>query len=337
MRNDFCAVSCAERHCARLMARFPLCAERSVRWKTGLTTQHPRRNGRYTMKKFALLATLGVATLLVGSKTSARDIAPFFETVIFPGDTFTQLLGVNDSGVIAGYHGMNINKGFVLTLPYNFTPENYPSSVQTQVTGINDWGNTSGFYIDSGGINHGFLDIKGSFTNVDFPGTTFNQLLGVNRLQQAAGYYADVSNIDHPYIYDFNGGVFSVLTIPLATGGAQATGINDQGAISGFYIDASSVTHGYVIINGQFTTLDYPSSTSTMALGLNNWDQVVGVYVDTSNLMHGFLYERGEFNSIDDPSGIGTTTVNGINNRGEIVGFYVDSDGNTDGFAARVY
>ncbi len=60
-----------------------------------------------------------------------------FRTVIFPNDTFTQLLGINDFDVIAGYHGMAINEGFVFTLPNHFTSENFPSSVQTQVTGIN--------------------------------------------------------------------------------------------------------------------------------------------------------------------------------------------------------
>jgi hypothetical protein len=30
-------------------------------------------------------------------------------------DTFTQLLGINSSNTIAGYHGASINKGFVFT------------------------------------------------------------------------------------------------------------------------------------------------------------------------------------------------------------------------------
>ena len=34
------------------------------------------------------------------------------QTVSFPGDTFTQLLGINDQSVIVGYHGATVNKGF---------------------------------------------------------------------------------------------------------------------------------------------------------------------------------------------------------------------------------
>ena len=48
-----------------------------------------------------------------------------FTTIDFPGDPFTQLLGINDDSLIAGYHGSGAagspNKGFRLTLPETFT------------------------------------------------------------------------------------------------------------------------------------------------------------------------------------------------------------------------
>src|SRR5690242_2824141 len=95
-----------------------------------------------------------------------------FQTVVYPGDTFTQLLGINLSSTIAGYHGATINKGFVLTLPSTFMSQNFPGSAQTQVTGINNVNNTSGFYIDTKGVTHGYLKQGSVFRTVDFPGTT---------------------------------------------------------------------------------------------------------------------------------------------------------------------
>jgi hypothetical protein len=287
------------------------------------------------MKKFVFPLTLGVVFFLSTSMLISAPESRFsFQTVIFPGDTFTQLLGINDREMIAGYHGANLNKGFVFTFPNNFTAENFPGSAQTQVIGINNQGHTDGFYIDSAGTNHGFLDIDGNFTTVDFPGTTFNQLLGLNIHDQAAGYYADAAGIDHPYIFDNDGGIFLVITIPAAAGGAQATGINNSGAISGFYIDSAGVNHGFVLANGKFTTLDFPGSIFTQALGLNNEDEVVGTYMDTAKLSHGFIWDDGHFQSVDDPQGVGTTVINGINDRRQFVGFFVDSTGNTDGFVA---
>jgi hypothetical protein len=287
------------------------------------------------MKTTTRTFILGVAVLLfVSLSISARgDRSVFsFRSVIFPGDTFTQTLGINDRQKIAGYHGATVNQGFVFTFPDNFASENFPGSAQTQVIGINNQDSTDGFYIDLAGTTHGFLDIRGTFTTVDFPGTTFNQLLGLNEHNQAAGYYADAANIDHPYIFDKNGGVFLEITIPGATGGAQATGISDRGSISGFYIDSAGVNHGFLIADGELTTLDFPLSTFTQALGLNDHGDVVGAYMDAGGLTHGFIFDRGHFQSVDDPEGVGNTTINGINNRGEIVGFFVDGAGNTDGF-----
>ncbi len=184
----------------------------------------------------ALVAAMGVCS---ATSISAGEDRFHFQTISFPDDTFTQLLGINDFERIAGYHGAAVNKGFVFTFPNNFTSENFPASAQTQVIGINNRGYTDGFYIDAAGTNHGFLDINGTFTTVDFPGTTLNQLLGLNGLEQAAGYYADAAGIDHPYIFNNKGGAFSVITIPAAVGGAQATGINDINAHAGIRTEQS--------------------------------------------------------------------------------------------------
>ncbi len=258
-----------------------------------------------------------------------------FQKVVFPTDTFTQLLGINDFDVIVGYHGMDVNKGIVFNPPSTFHNQNFPASVQTQVVGINNRFKTVGFYVDAGGATHGFQrTANNTFSNVDFPLTEFNQLLGQNNHAQAAGYYADPPDfsVDHAYIYDENARLFLPIVNPLWAS-SQATGINDQGVVCGFYIDGGGATHGFILNFGTLTTLDFPGSTSTQALGVNNEGQVVGFYgVGTGGTIHGFVYQGGHFNSVDDPHGVGTTTINGINNLGQIVGFYVDGKGNTDGF-----
>src|SRR5260370_39970513 len=235
---------------------------------------------RESMKKLVFCLKIGGTVFLyISMSISARGNRFSFQTVIFPGDTFTQLLGINDFELIAGYHGATVNKGFVFTFPNNFTSENFPGSAQTQVIGINNQGHTDGFYIETAGTTHGFLDINGTFTTVDFPGTTFNQLLGLNNFDQAAGYYAvppTPAGIDTPYIFDNNGGVFLRIRIAQATGGAQATGINDNQSISGFFIDGAGKNHGFLLPKPTFTILDFPPTTSTQAFGLNNEDDVVG-------------------------------------------------------------
>ncbi len=280
------------------------------------------------MKRLHLLFALAIALVV---STSAWAQSYSFTTVNDPSGAsapFTQLLGINNSMVVAGYQNFINNKGFVLTLPGTFTPENYPNSTMTQVIGINNSVTTSGFYVDTNSVTHGFYHTSnGTFTNVDFPGTPFNQLLSQNDHQQAAGYYSLSSNNstpDFPYVYDEVGGIFEVITIPGAVGGAQATGINNSGEVCGFFIDTNQVNHGWLLNAGVFLQLDYPNSTSTQALGVNNNGQVVGSYMDAGGLTHGFLYtvSSGQYVNIDDPSGVGTTVVNGINDAGAIVGFF---------------
>lgn len=280
---------------------------------------------------FALTVALLSCTSLFAQKTT---LTYSFEDVTYPKDPFVQLLGVNNTGLIAGYHGASVNKGFTLTLPDTFTAENFPKSAQTQVIGINSLTNpgTAGFYIDQAGVTHGFEHCNGVWLTVDFPGTTFNQILGINNNAEGAGYYQDAAGNFHPYLYDkVGGGVFEELYLP-GTTSAQATGINNSQAVVGFYLDSNSVSHGWELINGSYIKLNFPGSTSTQALGINNNDEIVGSYTDSSNAMHGFHYAKGVWTSIDDPNGVGITLVNGINDNGTIVGFYTISSTVNTGF-----
>jgi len=300
------------------------------------------------MKRLTSLATLAAtvlfcASLLAQSSYSFQDVK---YTANNAADQFTQLLGINNNGLIVGYHNVNQNSGFALVLPSAFTTENFPQSMMTQVIGVNNSGTSVGFYVDNNSNTHGFTNISGhanavngQFSTVDFPGTVFNQLLGQNDLGQAAGYYSlsqSNSTPDTPYIYDeLGGGVFQVINIPAAIGGAQATGINNSQQVSGFYIDSNGVNHGFLLSAGLLVTLDAPGSIFTQALGLNNKGQVVGQFMDANENTHGFVWTSAKgFSTIDDPNGIGSTIVNGINDAGVLVGFYGTSPVNT-GFVAQ--
>ncbi|MFZ3266261.1 MAG: hypothetical protein WA172_19805 [Terriglobales bacterium] len=277
------------------------------------------------LKSYAL--SMSLAVLVCMTSAFAQTVYKF-QTIDYTGDTFTQLLGINNSGDIAGYHGADVNQGFTYSLKTKtFTNENFPGSAMTQVIGINNEPfKTSGFYVLKSGKTEGFTDYQGTFTTVNFPKTPFNQLLSQNDYGQAAGYYstkADGSGPDHAYVYDEFGGVFELFSIPNSVS-AQATGINNSGDVCGFTIDGSGNMHGWLKIQGHFTILDEPDGVgATQALGLNNKGQVVGSYTDSSGNSHGFVYtiSSNTWESIDDPAGIGTTIVNGINDNGLLVGF----------------
>ena len=241
------------------------------------------------MKRISLVLGLVVALLL---PVAAWGGSLTFETVTNPADpNFTQLLGINNSSVIAGYFGDGMvvpNNGFTLVLPGTFTPENFPGSVQTQVVGINGPGETVGFYIDTAGVNHGFTDIGGTFRSVSNPQTTtVTQLLGVNNAGVAAGYWSDAAGNFHPFTWV--PGTFTSITFPGIVS-AQATDINNAGWATGFNMTSATTSQGFLDIGGMFTFLQFPGSVFTQALGLNNDGEVVGSYVDSGGVTHGFTY-----------------------------------------------
>jgi hypothetical protein len=261
-----------------------------------------------------------------------------FQSIVFLGDTFTEALGINNAELIAGYHGYggtgHPNQGFLLTLPNNFTTENYPGAVQTQVIAVNTAGNIAGSYLDQGGVTHGFLNIGGVYTTVDFPGTTFNQLLGLNDADEAVGYYYSSGN-KIPYTY--LDGTFATIDSQLPPHySAQPNGINNSGDLSGTYYDQVGLgIHGFVVHAGTATTLDFPGAYYTYGTGLNNEGQVVGYYDDVIIQIHGFVYDVSsqQFKNFDNPIvPYGNLSINDINDSGQIVGYYNDAAGNIDGF-----
>ncbi len=322
-----------------------------------------RRNARRIAASTVASGLLAAGALaLTTSAASAATIdthqatAYSFHTIDNPKDlTFNQLLGINNSGEIAGYFGSGAqghpNKGYVIPpFSHTFVNENFPGSVQTQVTGLNNRGVTVGFASSMNNANmvndnHGFVDVGGHFRTADFPtgdpaNPPVDQLLGVNDSDVAVGFYTDGQGNNHGYEYNIGTGRFSSVVDPNAPAASlTAAAINDEGDVAGIYTNpANGTTDGFLKTHGQFIDLAAPGASSTMALGVNDHDEVVGTYTvgsGSSAVMHGFTWTpRGGFHTVDDPQGLGTTTINGVNDAGQVVGFYVDSNGNTDGFLA---
>ncbi len=234
-----------------------------------------------------------------------------FQTIDNNNDpTFNQLLGINNTGMIAGYFGSGTpatthpNKGYTILPPYgqgNYTNENFPGSQQTQVTGLNNASTpvTVGFWADAAGNNFGFVNKAGTFTTINNPNTpttgiTTNQLLGINDNNLAAGFYVDANGNAHGYVADLTNPASAVFTPVNVTGATAvtATGINDANLISGFFTAANGNTLGFLEnLNGTgLKTFGFTGSTNTMFLGVNNVGQAVGSYVDANDVIHGLLY-----------------------------------------------
>jgi hypothetical protein len=270
------------------------------------------------------------------------------QTISFPGDNFTQALGINDAGTIVGFHGATVNQGFTLTPPSTFTDTNVPftGTAQTQVVGIANPsihdGYRVGFYVDSNGTTHGFVNVQNfvvPFFTVDQPGTAFNQVLGISsNAAHIAGYSStDVTGATLQKAYIGTAGVLGNTFTDIngllpANQNSQATGINNAGNAVGFYLPTTDTSIGFLDKGGSISTIDPFGSTFTQALGINNAGEIVGFYVDANGVQHGYTDLGGVFSSFD-PAGSVNTTLNGVNSAGQLVGFATIDD-NVVGFVA---
>jgi uncharacterized membrane protein len=286
--------------------------------------------------------------------TQSASTAYAFTTLDNENDpTFNQLLGINTAQEISGYFGSGAtghpNQGYTIMPPYgqaNYSSENFPGSVQTQVTGLNNKGDTVGFWANSAGTQRGFVEWNGAFTSYADPHTpktagSVNQLLGINDAGIAVGFYVDANEVAHPIKLNQATGHFTTITHAGIGANSFATGINDKGDIVGYTM--GSTTYGWLLKDGHLTTFEFPGSLPTMALGLNGKDEVVGSFTDAAGNTHGFTLvdptgPASVWRQIDDPNALNTpgngTTVNGLNNAGDLVGFYTDNAGNVNGMLA---
>ena len=317
------------------------------------------KGARLTMKHRLLTvsAYLAASTAFLLSPAIAQAASYQFQTINNNTDpNFNQLLGINSARTIAGYFGdANTvpNNGYTVTSPYaqsNFTAENVPGAVQTQVIGINNSGTTVGFSVDSVGTNTGFVHSGSTFTtpvvDPNTPATSpaspsTNQLLGLNNNNQAAGFYVNSNGNAQGYIYNISTKAFTSVN-PTGATASTAAGINNAGDVAGFLTNAAGNTEGYYFNGSAFIEFEAPGSTNTGFFGLNNNGLVVGYYVDANGITNGLLYNtaNGTWSTVNDPNGssnpafdITGTTLNGINDAGQLVGFYSDGT-NVNGLLA---
>lgn len=304
------------------------------------------------LPRFPAMLILG--TVLSLSAVAANAGGYSYQTIDNAGDpNFNQLLGINDSGVIAGYFGDGSvvpNNGYTLTAPYgpaNYSLENFPASAQTQVTGINNPGETVGFYIDGVGNQHGFYNIGGVFHSVDNPaslpaptgGVTTNQLLAVNNAGMAAGFYVSPSSGNtFGETYDTLNNTFHAVNLGNGAIDVTAAAINDAGIVGGFYTNGATNSTGYILNGSVLTLVQDPLGVSTQVLGLNNKGLADGDYVDSAGNMHGFIYNlvSGQYATVDDPFAANGTTLNGLNDNNQLTGFYVDGNNITHGLLVSI-
>jgi uncharacterized membrane protein len=270
------------------------------------------------------------------NRTLLSSLSYSFTALNVSGTTFTDALGINNTGQIVGYYGDNDQdfSGFLLS-GGNYTTLQVPGASLSQASGINDAGQIVGDY-QAGGTTQGFLLSGGNYTTLDVPGADTTQAFGINDVGQIVGF-EDPRRVGFGFL--LSGGNYTTLDVPGTSGlpGTIASGINDAGQIVGSYSSSNingTAIHGFLLSGGNYTTLDVPGATYTSANGINDVGQIVGDY-QAGSATQGFLLSGGSFTTFDVP-GATYTSANGINDAGQIVGDYSDASGE-HGFLATPF
>ena len=272
-------------------------------------------------RSLALVLCLLLWVPFISGQSSAQNvktITPTFTTIDVPGAIETGVVGLNATGVMAGFYsndGEEIHS--FLLVGGNFSFFDYPGAYSTQATGINDAGLIVGFEGDAGNVHDkGFLYDGNTFTPVKVGRNTRTMVWGVDNAGDLVGgtgsanFARGVAQL---------GGSLKPVNFPGSYTYAYATAINTLGQIVGWTVEGS-VGDSYLFANGKFKKIDIEGALQTVAFSINNNGVVVGYYVDVGQVSAFALY-KGKAISFGYPGAIETLAY-GINDAGQVVGAY---------------
>ena len=176
-----------------------------------------------------------------------------------------------------------------------------PDSVSTEGWNINSDNSVVGYYDTVDGRRHGF---HARPATDDAPS------------EESAGFTYTFESIDVPGV-DY----------------LELTASSDFEDYAGNTKSADGKTVGFTLIDGVFTTYDFPGSKNTYFYALGNNGQAAGHYEDSDGLHHGVILENGELRQYDHPGAV-QTFLRGISDAtGALTGDFIDADGIRRGFS----
>jgi uncharacterized membrane protein len=215
-------------------------------------------------------------------------------------------------------------------LTFKFGKANVPGAMQTTPSDINNAGTSVGNYVDSAGVNHGYILSGKNVITLDDPnaegGTTGGSGIQYNGTA-VVGSYTNSAGVSVGFLY--KAGKYTDIPGPSGNIGTAANSINDKSAIVGNYTDSSGVTHGFLLGGEKYTALDVPGGLGTVATSINNKGVIVLFYaVNSKGTVGGAMTSNNgkTYKKINVPkTGPAGCEALSLNNEGDISFTWFDS------------
>ena len=219
--------------------------------------------------------------------------------------------GINDAGtVVARTKRIDKPPGTLVgTLRGGLNLFSVPGSVSTEGYNINQDGSIVGHYQSADGKTHGF--IARPITDTDAPVE-----------DQPVATPADLNYI------------FESINVPNVDFLAVAAS-SDFEDYAGYTKSADGQKNvAFTLIDGEFTTYDFPGAKNTYFFALGNDGRAAGHYEDADGLYHGVVLKDGEFRRYDFPGAVETEIYGISDSTGALTGNFTDAEGIRRGFTA---
>ena len=184
-----------------------------------------------------------------------------------------------------------------------------PDSVGMEGWNVNQDGSVVGHYDTADGRRHGFIARPVARTDPSVSG---------RRLGAPAGYTFESINV-------------------LGVDFLAVTASSDFEDYAGYTKSADGEkTVGFTLIDGVFTTYDFPGSQNTYFYALGNNGNAAGHYQDSEGLYHGIILQDGELRQYDFPGAVETQIFGYSDATGALTGNFIDAPGVRRGFSGDI-
>ena len=201
-----------------------------------------------------------------------------------------------------------------------------------------------------GDVPRTYVGAFGALHEVQFPGAVSTEGWNINQDGSVVGYYDTADGRRHAFIAKPVGDdepivvrgpagstyIFESIDV-VGVDFLEVTASSDFGDYAGNTKSADGEkTVGFTLIDGVFTTYDFPGSKNTYFYALGNDGSAAGHYEASDGLFHGVILEDGELRQYDFPDAI-QTFLRGISDAtGALTGDFIDASGVRRGFSGNL-